>query len=139
MTNAKAFVKGYTSNDIRLRKSDVLRFKGNLLNSDYKPKTISNKITIVNRFREQGSNSIKNIVIQEENIIEDRLKQHEVKRMYTYAKSIDDMQMYWLIKIMSQLGIRFESLNFVTDKSVQKTSLTISVREKEQLFQFLNH
>lgn len=129
--NARRFIEEYTSDAYPLDISHMIQFKNDLLESDLKDKTRSNKITTVNRFLyycEQGSKAQKNIVVQEENIIEHRLKHHEYIRMRNRAKAKGDFNLYWLIKIMGSMGLRFGELKFVTSRSVQNSYITISFK-----------
>lgn len=131
ISNARRFIEDYTSDEYPLDITHTIKFKEDLLESEYKDKTIENKITTVNRFLyycEQGSKAQKNIIVQEENVIEHRLKHYEFIRLRNKAKANGDFNLYWLIKIMGGMGLRFGELKFVTHRSVQNSFITISFK-----------
>lgn len=121
-------------------KRDIMAFKSELMET-YKPSTISNYITVVNKFIKYAeileSNgkyelsdlkyhnskmTLKNIKIQQKSSIEEVLEAEEYKRMLRIAKKHGETEMYLIMKIFAFTGIRVAELKCFKAESVKKSN-----------------
>ena len=129
-------------------KNDLMEFKLLLMNR-FKPRTVSNYITIVNKYikylelinkdeefeftklkKHHSKQTLKNIKIQNEASLEDMLEPEELKRMLRISKKID-YEMYLIMKIFSFTGIRIEELKIFTVENIATNY--IQVRNKGKI------
>lgn len=121
-------------------KRDVMAFKSALMDT-YKPSTISNYITIVNKFikyaeivesngkyelsdlkHHHSKMTLKNIKIQQKSSIEEVLEAEEYKRMLRIAKKHGEIEMYLIMKIFAYTGIRVAELKCFKAELVKKSN-----------------
>lgn len=124
--NASWFVNNYTSNSKPLDMSDLLRFKAELQERYESVQTINSYVTTVNRFLfycEQGAFKVDKVKGQINNVLADRLHDYEVRAMYRKARQLGLMDLHYLIKIMSQTGIRVAEREFVTVEACDRLEI----------------
>lgn len=132
-----------------IAKKDIILFKNELM-KQYKPSTISNYITVINKFIKyaeiikkfgefdlgefkdhKSKMTIKNIKVQQKTSLEEVLEPNEFKRMLRIAKQNNEMDMYYIMKILAYTGIRIGELKFFTVENIQKNY--IEVRNKGKI------
>lgn len=132
-----------------IAKQDIIKFKNELLKK-YSPSSTSNYITIANKyikytevvlkhgefdlevFKNHKSNlTVKNIKIQQKASLDEVLEPEEFKRMLRIAKKNNQMDMYYIMKVIAYTGIRINELNYFTVESIQ--SNYIEVRNKGKI------
>lgn len=140
------FVNSFKNEEIT--KNDLMEFKSYLIDN-YKPKTVSNYIVIVNKFikyleitskdedfdfeklrKYYSKKTLKNIKVQQKNSLDEVLEPEDLKRMLRMAKK-KDYEMYLIIKIFSYTGIRAGELEFFTVENL--ASNYIEVRNKGKI------
>ena len=131
-----------------ITKKDVMEFKKHLM-SQFKPKTISNYITVVNKYikyveivesngefdiedlkNHKSKLTAKNIKLQQKASLEEVLEPEEYKRMLRIAKKTGEMDMYYIMKIIAYTGIRIEELKEFTVESIQKNYIPVNNKGK---------
>lgn len=131
-----------------ITKNDLMEFKSYLIDN-YKPKTVSNYIVIVNKFikyleitskdedfdfeklrKYYSKKTLKNIKVQQKQSLDEVLEPEDLKRMLRMAKK-KDYEMYLIIKIFSYTGIRAGELEFFTVENL--ASNYIEVRNKGKI------
>ncbi|AMC94241.1 hypothetical protein AOC36_09670 [Erysipelothrix larvae] len=130
--NAKWFVETYTKDDDPLEKQDVIKFKEDLQKKYTKVSTINNYITTINRFLhfcDLGNLTVAKTKQQTVNVLDDRLYDHEVVRLRNRAKKVN-MQMYFIIRIMSEMGLRVAEREFITVENIKTRKLSVEVNNK---------
>lgn len=140
------FVNSLKSEDIT--KTDLMEFKSYLIDN-YKPKTVSNYITIINKFikyieltskdqdefdfkklrKYYSKKTLKNIKVQQKASLEEVLEPEELKRMLRMAKK-RDYEMYLIMRIFSLTGIRASELRFFTVENIQSNYIEIRNKGK---------
>ncbi len=123
-----------------LTKDTMIEYKRYLIET-HKASSVNNSIVIINKFIkfcEVGKLSeiknaktdltLKNVKIQEKSSIEDVLTRTELNRLLRNAKKMDDMEMYYIMRVLSETGIRISELKYFTVKNIR--SSYISVRNK---------
>lgn len=132
-----------------ITKKDIIDYKNELL-TKYKPSTISNYITIANKYikyveiieklgefdleefkKHKSKLTVKNIKVQQKSSLDEVLEPEEFKRMLRIAKKNKQMDMYYIMKIIAYTGIRINELNYFTFESIQ--SNYIEVRNKGKI------
>ena len=114
--------------DDEITKVDFMRFKEKMLEK-YKPKTVSNYITIVNKFikyvemsmdesiqdfdfnrmkKYYSKQTLKNIKIQQEASLKEVLEPIDLKRMLRMAKKLEEWDLYYIMKVIAYTGVRAE-------------------------------
>ena len=140
------FVNSFKNEEIT--KNDLMEFKSYLIDN-YKPKTVSNYIVIVNKFikyleitskdedfdfeklrKYYSKKTLKNIKVQQKNSLDEVLEPEDLKRMLRMAKK-KDYEMYLIIKIFSYTGIRSGELEFFKVENL--ASNYIEVRNKGKI------
>lgn len=131
-----------------ITKTDLLEFKSYLVDN-YKPKTVSNYIVIVNKFikylemtskdeefdfeklkKYYSKKTLKNIKVQQKASLDEVLEPEDLKRMLRMAKK-KDYEMYLIMKIFAFTGIRAGELKFFTVENI--ASNYIEVRNKGKI------
>lgn len=132
-----------------ITKKDIIEFKNKLL-TIHKPSTISNYITIANKYikyieiiekfgefdleefkKHKSKLTVKNIKVQQKSSLDEILEPEEFKRMLRIAKKNKKMNMYYIMKIIAYTGIRINELNYFTVEAIQ--SNYIEVRNKGKI------
>lgn len=128
-------------------KTDLMEFKSYLIDN-YKPKTVSNYIVIVNKFikylemtskdedfdfdrlrKYYSKQTLKNIKIQQVASLEEVLEPEDLKRMLRMAKK-KDYEMYLIMRIFSFTGIRAEELKAFTVENVESNYIQVTNKGK---------
>lgn len=124
-------------------KATMINYKRHLIDT-YSPKTVNNEIVIINKLvkycesniddlsrlkRFDSKLAVKNIKVQEKSSIEDVITKEEYKRMLRMAKKKDEMDMYYIMRILGETGIRIGELKYFTIESLRKGPY-ITVRNK---------
>lgn len=130
-------------------KMDIMRFKEHLIQR-YKSKTVSNYITIINKFikyiemidedeskelsdlkeYKRSQMKIKNIKMQQVASLDEVLEPSDLKKMLRMAKK-RDYEMYLVMRIFAYTGIRAEELKYFTVENIK--SNYIQVRNKGKI------
>lgn len=132
-----------------ITKKDIIEFKNKLL-TKHKPSTISNYITIANKYikyveiiekfgefdleefkKHKSKLAVKNIKVQQKASLDEVLEPEEFKRMLRIAKKNNEIDMYYIMKIIAYTGIRVNELNYFTVEAIQ--SNYIEVRNKGKI------
>ena len=126
-----------------ITKSTMIGYKQYLI-EHYRPKTVNNEIVIINKLvkyceadiddlsrlkRFDSKLAVKNIKVQEKASIEDVITKEEYKRMLRMAKKKNEMDMYYIMRILAETGIRIGELRYFTIENI-KHSPYITVRNK---------
>ncbi len=139
----------FLPDDKEITKKDIIDYKNELL-TKYKPSTISNYITIANKYikyveiieklgefdieefkKHKSKLTVKNIKVQQKSSLDEVLEPEEFKRMLRIAKKNKQMDMYYIMKIIAYTGIRINELNYFTVEAIQ--SNYIEVRNKGKI------
>lgn len=142
----KVFVDSLEDHEVT--KEDIMIFKSSLMEK-YKPKTISNYITIVNKFikyveimesngeydlddlkKHKSKMTLKNIKVQQKASLEEVLEPEEFKRMLRAAKKHDEMDIYLIMKIIAYTGIRIEELKKFTVEALNTNYIEVNNKGK---------
>ncbi len=129
-------------------KENIMFFKSELMEK-YKPKTISNYITIVNKFikyveimesngeydlddlkKHKSKMTLKNIKVQQKASLEEVLEPEEFKRMLRIAKKNNEITMYLIMKVFAYTGIRVEELKKFTAEALKTNYIEVNNKGK---------
>lgn len=138
---ANKFLKHIPDGDISKR--TMIDYKRYLV-ENYAAKTVNNEIVIINKlikFCESESDDltklkrvnsnlvVRKIEIQEKSSLEDVITKEEYKRMLRMAKKTGRMDIYYIMRILAETGIRIGELKYFTVSNVEKSHY-ITVRNK---------
>lgn len=136
----KSFLKSI-KHDNDITKEDVMRYKSEMI-SEFKPSTIRNYITIVNKFvffceyddldrrKRKSELEVKQIKMQHVSSLDDVLEPQELKRMLRFAKKMGYMDMYLIMKIFAHTGIREHELKDFTVENLKKNIIRTNSKGK---------
>lgn len=113
-------------------KNDVIQFKSELIDK-FKPKTVTNYLTIVNKFLKYcdlEDLTVKNIKIQQKSNLEEVLEPIDLKRLLRMAKQTNQMDLYYIMKIIAFTGIRIDELKIFTVENIKSNYITVSNKGK---------
>ena len=128
-------------------KESLIHYKESLIQK-YRPKTVNNYITVINKFlkymeikddpdfsfyklkKHYSKNVLKNIKLQNESSLEDVLEPVELKRMLRKAKEKEQMDIYFIMKIFAYTGIRAEELKVFTVENIKSNYILVSNKGK---------
>lgn len=129
-------------------KENIMFFKSELMEK-YKPKTISNYITIVNKFikyveimesngeydlddlkKHKSKMTLKNIKVQQKASLEEVLEPEEFKRMLRIAKKNNEITIYLIMKVFAYTGIRVEELKKFTVEALKTNYIEVNNKGK---------
>ena len=136
--------------DDEITKVDFMRFKEIMLEK-YKPKTVSNYITIVNKFikyvemsmdesiqdfdfnrmkKYYSKQTLKNIKIQQEASLKEVLEPIDLKRMLRMAKKLEEWDLYYIMKVIAYTGVRAEELKIFTVENLESNYIKVKNKGK---------
>lgn len=136
--------------DDEITKVDFMRFKEIILEK-YKPKTVSNYITIVNKFikyvemsmdesiqdfdfnrmkKYYSKQTLKNIKIQQEASLKEVLEPIDLKRMLRMAKKLEEWDLYYIMKAIAYTGVRAEELKIFTVENLESNYIKVKNKGK---------
>lgn len=136
--------------DDEITKVDFMRFKEIMLEK-YKPKTVSNYITIVNKFikyvemsmdesiqdfdfnrmkKYYSKQTLKNIKIQQESSLKEVLEPIDLKRMLRMAKKLEEWDLYYIMKAIAYTGVRAEELKIFTVENLESNYIKVKNKGK---------
>lgn len=103
-----------------INKDLLLDFKDYLNKKGYKVKSKNKYVVVINKFLKYLGYecSLKKYKEQEKSSIDDPIWEQEHKRMLRWAKKIDKMDMYYIIKIFATSGARIDELKYFTVESL---------------------
>lgn len=133
-----------------ITKIDFMCFKEKMLEK-YKPKTVSNYITIVNKFVKyaeivtekgieqfefsmlkdyKGNKTLKNIKLQQEASLKEVLEPIDLKRMLRMAKKLEEWDLYYIMKVIAYTGVRAEELKIFTVENLESNYIKVKNKGK---------
>lgn len=121
------------SHEREVKKEDVISYKHQLVTEGYKPSTINSKIISINKFfkyLELDELKVRQLKIQKTNSLKEVMTPADYKRLLRHAKKIGDDQIYLIMKILAQTGIRISELRYFT---VENLDYYISVSNKGKI------
>lgn len=131
--NAKWFTDKFSSNEKHLTKNQVIKFKDYVQNKYTSVQTINSYITTINRFLhfcDLGDLTVAKVKTQSENVINDRIYEHEYKRMLRKSKQLGWMDLHYLMRLMAETGIRVAERKSVTVEAINSSTLDFKVNNK---------
>ena len=128
-SNIKAFLE--FSKNMELNKATVIQFKEKLDTiENYMPNTTNNYLIVLNKFLKfigKENLCVKIIRQQKKFSLEYSLSKTDYHRLLRIAKKNDQMDNYFILRILAETGIRVSELSFF---KVETLSKTITVRNK---------
>lgn len=119
--------------DGQVTKEDTIRYKEHLIQQGYEVSSINSFITIINKylkFMNCENIRIKQLRVQFETSIKYSISDADYHKMLRVAKSIGQIDTYYIIKILAETGIRIEELKYFTVENLQKDKFYLTVRNK---------
>ena len=116
-----------------ITKDDVISFK-KFLNEIYLPASINSFIVVLNKYfkyLKREDLCVKQLKLQRKRSLEDVLTVTDYKRLLRIAKKKEDMESYYIMKILGTTGIRIDELKWFTAESIKKN--IIEVRNKGKI------
>ena len=111
----------FLPNEFDLSKDLLLDFKENLNNKRYAIKSKNKYIVVINKFLKYlGYDlSLKKFKEQQKSSLDDPIWEQEHKRMLRWAKKINMMDMYLIIKSFAHSGARVDELKYFTVEALE--------------------
>lgn len=116
-----------------ITKDHVISFKEKLLEKYDKVQTINSYITGLNRFlfyADLGEFKVVKVKGQGENTLKHRIYPHEFKRLWMKAKALNNMPLYFAIRIMGETGVRADELKAFTSSTVINNHVSVDNKGK---------
>lgn len=110
----------FLPNEFEINKDLMLDFKEYLNQKGYKVKSKNKYVVVINKFiRFLGYDcTLKKYKEQEKSSIDDPIWEQEHKRMLRWAKKLNRMDMYYIIKAFANSGARVDELKYFTVESL---------------------
>lgn len=121
--------------DGEVTKQDVMNFKKFLIENKFETSTINNYIISINKYLKWCGASeilVKQIKQQTRSSIECILDVSDYKRMLKYAKKLNRMDMYYIMKILVMTGIRIDELKLFTVENINSNYIKAFNKGKER-------
>lgn len=132
--------------DGEIKKSDLIAYKKELVKR-YKPSTVNNYLIIINKFiryvdigekyedlsdlkKHKCPLTLKLIKLQEKASLENVLEITDLRRLLRMAKKMEQMDIYYIMKIFAYTGIRAEELKVFTVENVKSNYIQVSNKGK---------
>lgn len=106
--------------EFEINKDLLLDFKDYLTQKGYRVKSKNKYIVVINKFLKFMNYDfrLKKFKEQEKSSIDDPIWEQEHKRMLRWAKKLERMDMYYIIKIFAASGARVDELKYFTVESL---------------------
>ncbi len=114
----------FLPDEFELNKNILIEFKENLTEQGFKVKSKNKYIVIVNKFLKYlklDNCTLKKFKEQQKTSIDDPIWEQEHKRMLRWAKKLDMMDMYMIIKVFAYSGARVDELKYFTVESLDSS------------------
>lgn len=111
----------FLPDEFEITKSLMIDFKEDLTEKGFKVKSKNKYIVIVNKFLKYlklENCTLKKFKEQQKTSIDDPIWEQEHKRMLRWAKKLDMMDMYLIIKVFAHSGARIDELKYFTVESL---------------------
>lgn len=111
----------YIPDDQEINKNLIIGFKEYLVEEKFAIKSRNKYIIVVNKFLKfigYGDCTVKKFKEQQKSSLDDGLEPQEHKRMLRWAKKLEMMDMYYIIKIFAHSGPRVDELKYYTVESL---------------------
>lgn len=111
----------FLPDEFEITKSLMIDFKEHLTEKGFKVKSKNKYIVIVNKFLKYlklENCTLKKFKEQQKTSIDDPIWEQEHKRMLRWAKKLDMMDMYLIIKVFAHSGARIDELKYFTVESL---------------------
>lgn len=119
-----------------ITKDDILLFKNYLVEkSGYKTSTINSYIISINKYLKWLGCSeliVKQVKQQRKSSLEDVLNNNDYKRLLKFAKRINRMDIYYIMKILAMTGIRISELKYFTVENIKSNYISATNKGKER-------
>ena len=127
----------WLSDDENITKDTTIKYKEYLYSLNPRPKTSSINIWIIelNKFLKWlklDDLTIKKIKQQTKNSNEEVLSISDYKRLLRISKSIGNMKLYYIMKVLAMTGIRISELKFFTVESIKSNYIPAFNKGKER-------
>lgn len=119
--------------DCEITKSHTLAYKETLLNSGYKPATISSYIIVMNKYLKWlgvPDLRVKQLKVQRKSSLSDVLTPDEYKRLLRKARAYGQQDTYLIMKVLANTGIRIGELKYFTVENLKGNYLQINNKGK---------
>lgn len=106
----------------QIQKQDVLNYK-DYLQEHYKPNTVNIKITVINAFLtylDLQDYKLKQLKQQQKTTLENVLSPVDYERLLRIAQKRDKEQIYFIMRVLAEVGIRISELKYITVEAVKK-------------------
>lgn len=126
---------GFLSGEKIITKDDVLSFKQTLIELKFKTSTINSYIIAVNKYLKWlgcGELVVKQLKQQRKGSLEEVISLIDYKRMLRFAKALNRMDIYFIMKILVMTGIRISELRFFTVESLKTNYILVTNKGKER-------
>lgn len=123
--------------DGEVTKQDIMRFKKFMIENEneYETSSINSYLISVNKYLKWCGASdilVKQIKQQSESSLECILSVSDYKRMLKFAKKLERMDMYYIMKILVMTGIRIEELRSFTVENIDSYYIKTYNKGKER-------
>ena len=127
----------WLSDDENITKDTTIKYKEYLYSLNPRPKTSSINTWIIelNKFLKWlklDDLTIKKIKQQTKNSNEEVLSISDYKRLLRISKSIGNMKLYYIMKVLAMTGIRISELKFFTVESIKSNYIPAFNKGKER-------
>ena len=134
--NVKKFID-WLDEDVAIDKSKTIEFKNYLYTLNPRPKTSSLNAWIVelNKFLKyigREDLTIKEIKMQNKTSNDEVLSIADYKRLLRFAKRLNMMQLYYIIKVLAMTGIRISELKYFTIENLKSNYIDGFNKGKER-------
>lgn len=119
--------------DGEVTKEDTINYKQYLIDKGYEVSSINSFITILNKylkFLDCEMIRIKQLKVQIETSVKDSISDADYHRMLRKAKELNQIDTYYILRILAETGIRIEELKYFTVENLKKNKFYITVRNK---------
>lgn len=130
---SKLFIN-YIDHDNEITKSDVIAFKKYIMETiGFSSSTTNHVIVCINKYfnyLKLDDLKVKRTRVQNQSTVDEIMTAADVKRLLRIAKRDKQYQMYMIMKVLANTGIRNEELKFITYENIKSKDMFIVVRNK---------
>ena len=134
--NVLKFINWMNEDEI-LTKDTTIRYKNYIYSLDPRPKTTSINTWIIElnkffKFIDRKDLTLKKIKMQVKTSNNEVLTIADYKRLLRFSKRMNNMQLYYIIKVLAMTGIRISELKYFTIENIKDNYIDVFNKGKER-------
>ncbi len=127
--------------EFEINKRLIMNWKNDLQSKGFSLNSCNQFIVVINKFLsflKLDDCTVKQFKIQEKSNLEDKIEPQEHKRMLRWAKQLNNMEAYYIMKVFAYSGARISELKYFTVENLDSNYIKVYNKKKERFLIITN-